>query len=247
MDHIWTRGELSVPATGLIVIGGNSGDGMLQTPYINGIIYRYRQLFPGPMGSVALPTTTAEFKTLFHRYFPNRSDVSEMSTLYRTEANASEAVALLGADLSVLCPSRAMLRAASKLGRRAYGFYYSFPDAGPPGAVHGAELESVFGTYNASSSDQLAPYSSTLSAIMRGYWTSMAKGDPSGPGLPVWPLYGTRGAEMVLGRAVGEGEASSWRTQRCDYWDRYAMAHPATHLARFIAACTLLPFVGAKA
>lgn len=103
---------------GTVVIGGNSGDGMLQAPYV-------------PRPGLRLPRSLAEFKGTYLPYFPNRTFVERVADVYRAHENATEAASLIGADLGVLCPNRGMLRAAVRQGRRAFGYYYSFAETVP--------------------------------------------------------------------------------------------------------------------
>jgi len=72
--------------------------------------------------------------------------------------------------------------------------------AGVPsfGAYHSAEIIYVFGQLD-SEAHAWAGEHRDLSALMRKYWANFARrGDPNGPGLPVWPAYSAAGRWPLL-------------------------------------------------
>ena len=165
----------------------------------------------------------------------------------KVDVNATQAMVLLGADLSVLCPNRALLRAMTKANNRAiYSYFYTYDQTGD-GAIHAAELESVFGSRNTSShATQLFPYNAQLSKKIRSYWTSFAaRGLPMLHNGPRWPQFGSgqSEAEMQLGDVVRSSGVTQWRSARCDFWSNYTIANPKTAAKRMRAAALLLPIV----
>jgi len=234
--HAWKAGDLALPEHGEVIIGGNSADGLLQWPWLLEILAPWG-------GKVKVPQTLLEFSTVYKKYFPKASDVAAIAALYHADVNATQAMVLIGADLSVLCPNRALLRTTSNHSHPLYGYYYAYDETGM-GAPHGAELESVFGTRNTSLQVQLFSYSALLSEVMRAFWTNFAQtGQPKAPGVPEWKQFGSAQSEMQLSEVVESSIASKWRTSRCDYWDSYAVSNPWTARKRMRAAALLLPLV----
>ncbi len=95
-----------------------------------------------------------------------------------------------------------MHQATGQLPIYRYQFDQAPPAAGggpgPGGAYHSAEIEFVF---NVLPSKPL-PWSQDdkkLSDLMSVYWSNFAKhGDPNGPGLPQWPVFGKSGGYPVM-------------------------------------------------
>jgi para-nitrobenzyl esterase len=82
-----------------------------------------------------------------------------------------------------------------------YRFDWSLParDKGEGlGAYHSAEIEYVFGQLDSKGLPWRAE-DRALSEEIQKYWTNFARsGDPSGPGLPIWPAYGAGDGWQVM-------------------------------------------------
>ena len=74
---------------------------------------------------------------------------------------------------------------------------------GAYGAFHGLEGGFVFGTIDSTNSREFhgaGPQADALAAFCQNAWLNFARsGDPSGPGVGEWPVYGTERATMLLG------------------------------------------------
>jgi para-nitrobenzyl esterase len=81
-----------------------------------------------------------------------------------------------------------------------YQFEHFVPGREAQGAAHSFEVPYMFGNLSNTgfSAADYGPADRHLSDLMVDYWTNFAKrGDPNGPGLPVWPRY-TTGAKDYL-------------------------------------------------
>jgi para-nitrobenzyl esterase len=67
------------------------------------------------------------------------------------------------------------------------------------GAPHASDIGYVFGALEAAPKVPWQPEDRTLSDVMMTYWTNFArKGNPNGPGVPVWPRYGSGNGFLVM-------------------------------------------------
>ena len=105
-------------------------------------------------------------------------------------------------------------------------YRYEFDDAPPApaggvarGAYHSAEIEFVFGVL-ASKDLPWRPEDFKLSDLMSTYWSNFAKtGDPNGPGLPKWPLYGAADGYQVMHLSATPGAAPDLHRGRYEFLD----------------------------
>ena len=66
------------------------------------------------------------------------------------------------------------------------------------GARHAGEIEYVFGTLDSVPHVTWEPQDRALSALMMTYWSNFAKnGNPSGRGVPDWPVYKAPGYQVM--------------------------------------------------
>lgn len=79
------------------------------------------------------------------------------------------------------------------------------PGKRPRGTHHASDITFVFGNLSARDLPWNADHQA-MSDIMTSYWSNFArKGDPNGPGLPLWPRYGAKGGYQVMHLQVGPG------------------------------------------
>jgi para-nitrobenzyl esterase len=104
-----------------------------------------------------------------------------------------------------------------------YEFDQAIPlgaDAAPgaePSAYHSSEIEFVFRVL---SSKHLPwrPGDREVSELMSSYWTNFAKtGDPNGPGLPRWPVYGASDGYEVMHLEADAGAAPDIHRARYEF------------------------------
>jgi para-nitrobenzyl esterase len=87
-------------------------------------------------------------------------------------------------------------------GKPVYRYYFerARPEAKPArGAVHSAEIEYALGNLPLNKVYSWTPDDYAISTLMQEYFANfIKKGDPNGPGLPVWPAAGSEGPAQVM-------------------------------------------------
>ncbi|KAF2672748.1 alpha/beta-hydrolase [Microthyrium microscopicum] len=132
-------------------------------------------------------------------------------TVYNTDQKLGSAILT---DAAFTCPASLLTQAIQSANYTAYRYFYTasfpaqfpFPDAG---AYHGAEIETIFGTYNHSIT-AMKPLSRTLQSI----WAGFAK-DPMKE-IPGWVKLGDQINEIPSSGVVGKVEANVVDS-RCQY------------------------------
>ena len=132
-----------------------------------------------------------------------------------TEAEVTKAARDLCSDLIFAWPAWAWAKLQStRIGNKAYLYYFDHrTPSSPEGANHTAEVLYVFGNLNIidaypgyfRAGIANGPEDKALSGLMASYWVNFAKkGDPNGPGLPVWPAFdGKEHQTMVFDKTPG--------------------------------------------
>jgi para-nitrobenzyl esterase len=109
-------------------------------------------------------------------------------TYPRTNDAETSMLRYLFRDFYVGWPAWTWARLQSTKGRNhAFVYIFDVHDPGQPfGASHAAEYPFVFGNFPKTPT----PRDEAVSALMRQYWINFsARGDPNGPGLPVWKAF----------------------------------------------------------
>ena len=80
----------------------------------------------------------------------------------------------------------------------AYRFSYVAQSVGKPGAGHATEIPFFFDTAAIKYGDKVTPRDLAMSATISRYIVNFAKkGDPYGPGRPLWPTYSRKGDQLM--------------------------------------------------
>ncbi|XP_059143567.1 acetylcholinesterase-like [Physella acuta] len=157
--------------------------------------------------------------------------IREVKALYDLDSLSTEvedaSLKLLGqviGDVINTCPVRQMAGFYSNSSQSAYVYSYEHGHDNPTvarwtGAIHGADLQFVFGWPTV---DLVAftQREAELSGAMMGYWANFAKyGHPSGHSLPLWLKYNRKYSGHVLRFSSSTAILNDVTDEKlCDYW-----------------------------
>lgn len=156
------------------------------------------------------PDTVADFRNFVKREFGDRSDSVLAAYPARNNGEAEKSAAALVGDRTFGIQNWTWARLQSSFGESPV-FYYHFDhspprrDGIPPGAIHGAELPYVFGTF------EIRPIEWTgadraMSTQLMDYWANFViTGNPNGSGLTHWPPF-SNDSPRVMYFSQGQSE-----------------------------------------
>ncbi len=167
--------------------------------------------------------TAAGFAQQAETEFPDRAQ--EFLKLYPngSEEQAFDSAADFAGDKFIAFSTWSWLEAqVATGGAPVYRYYFALGNPGDrfhlpaDGAFHSDDIEYVFGTLDSRPEAIWRPEDRKVSNEFQLYWTNFARtGNPNGPGLPKWPMYGP----------------TEWQTM---HLDATSAAQPDTKRARYL-------------
>lgn len=206
-------GEVNVDPDDGIIIGSNSVDTLLMTPW-------------DVFGNVSLPITKDQYRRGVMEILPSSTAATALNGPYdvaKWNDDPTQAWQQLNADLCVICPTQNMaklLTSGANAGRSV--FTYSYCGAGDSQrASHAAELCELFVDYETGGKEctsiMMQDFDMDLAVTMMSYWTSFASSGVPTPkqGDPLWEPYNDSKHLLSISKSSEVIEAYS----RCDMWD----------------------------
>jgi para-nitrobenzyl esterase len=154
-------------------------------------------------------TDPAAFEAMVRRGYGKKADDILAAYPHATDAQATRSGTQLASDTIFDWNQYTWARLESSYGKhKAYMYYFNLPTARDPnGSSHGQEVAYVFGNLGGRGRPAPTKRDLAISQEMQDYWVNFAtKGDPNGPGLPVWPAF-TTAAPLVMRFGVETGPA----------------------------------------
>ena len=174
-------------------------------------------------------TSLEQFNATYQQRFSN--DFDAFKKLYPASSDAEASAQNLARIRDEMAwHMHIWARLQSRQGKsKAFVFYFTRvpPGYGERGATHTAELPYAFN--NLIGNTPWTDLDRKLADTMTSYWVNFAaKGDPNGPGLPVWPAFRDKTSEqaMILGDKVEAGTALD--AARFGFYDAQYAKHNAS-------------------
>jgi para-nitrobenzyl esterase len=158
------------------------------------------------------PATLAGYTEALRRLYPSRYEDALKAYPAATDADVRQAATDLAGDRFIGFGTWKWTDLHGRTsGKPVYRYFYAQPRPGQ-GAVHSAEIEYALGNLPLNSVFAWTDADRKLSDLMQEYWANFVKkGDPNGPGLPVWPTV--NGESPSVMRLAAESRAEPDRTQ----------------------------------
>jgi para-nitrobenzyl esterase len=155
---------------------------------------------------VTQKTTSAEFEKMVRSRFASAADAILKAYPHATDAEATRSAKDIMRESTFAWSTWAWAKIQSAKGKnKAFVYYFDHrTPLSPDGANHAAEISYVFGNLGGMGGGN-GPEDKALSELISSYWVNFAKkGDPNGPGLPVWPeLDGKEQKTMIFDKTPG--------------------------------------------
>ena len=149
---------------------------------------------------VTQKTTSAEFEKMIRSRYAANAEAILKAYPHATDAEATMSAKDIMRESTFAWSTWAWAKMQSTKGKnKAFVYYFDHrTPASPDGANHGAEISYVFGNPGGMGGGN-GPEDTALSEIISSYWVNFAKkGDPNGPGLPVWQAFDEKEQKAMI-------------------------------------------------